>query len=557
MPKKHSESSSRSFRRDDAEQRLRPGGDPGPRSHEELSHLYHDLEVHQVELEIQNAELQRVQQELVASEDKYRDLYEFGPIGHFVMDPWGRIRELNLAGASVLGETRSAILQQPFQVFLMGGCLSDFNSFCEQVMHSKVKIRAEFQLQPPGGHGVPFWILMEARRLDCEKEPGFRAAIIDISEQKRVEGRLKETSEYLESLIRYANVAIIVWDPDHRITRFNAAFEHLTGYMAWEVLGKPVSLLFPPEARTSALFHIQRSAGGEYWEAVEIPILCKDGDVRIVLWNSANIYASDTTRVTATIAQGQDITERIHAEKDLRDYAKQLKRSNEDLERFAFIASHDLQEPLRNVISFSQLLSRRYYGRLNPDADEYIDYIVEGGKRMQALVSDLLEYSRVTTRPEAFRSTDSSEVLDTILQNLFSTIQGSGAVIESTPLPVIHADPAQLGMVFQNLITNAIKFHGPEPPHIHISAERVVDGWKFSVRDNGIGIDPAFYDRIFVIFQRLHTRDRYPGTGVGLAIVKKIIERHGGRIWVESEVGKGSTFYFTLWEHPPRKTIIS
>jgi PAS domain S-box-containing protein len=231
---------------------------------------------------------------------------------------------------------------------------------------------------------------------------------------------------------------------------------------------------------------------------------------------------------------------------ELKEYTENLKRSNEDLERFAYIASHDLQEPLRNVVSFSQLLARRYHGKLEPDADEFIGYIVEGGKRMQELVQDLLEYSRVNTRGAPFQPTNSEDVVDRVIQNLFFTIQESNTIIETTSLPMVNADPGQLGMVFQNLIANSIKFHRDDPPFIHISAEQSGSMWMFAVRDNGIGIDPAFSNRIFEIFQRLHTRDKYPGTGVGLAIVKKIIERHGGNIWVESEVGEGSTFYFTL-----------
>ena len=165
---------------------------------------------------------------------------------------------------------------------------------------------------------------------------------------------------------------------------------------------------------------------------------------------------------------------------------------------------------------------------------------------MQALVNDLLDYSRVSTQEAPFQSTDCEQVVDKVLQNLFITIQENNAVIETNPFPIINADPGQLGLVFQNLIGNAIKFRRDDPPHIHISAEKLDHMWKFAIRDNGIGIDSAFYDRIFQIFQRLHTREKYPGTGVGLAIVKKIIERHGGQIWVESEVGKGTTFYFTL-----------
>jgi two-component system sensor histidine kinase/response regulator len=239
--------------------------------------------------------------------------------------------------------------------------------------------------------------------------------------------------------------------------------------------------------------------------------------------------------------------ERNHHEEELLKVTENLKRSNSELERFAYVASHDLQEPLRNIISFSQLLVRRYQGRLDDDADEFIGYIVEGGKRMQHLVNDLLEYSRVETRGKPLESTDCREVFETAMRNLYNQIQINHAVITADPLPVVRADPVQLGMVFQNLIGNAIKFRKDnEQPRIHISAEKIDTAWKVAIRDNGIGIDPAFFDRIFEIFQRLHTREKFPGTGVGLAIVKKIVERHGGEVWVESEPGVGSTFYFTL-----------
>ncbi len=534
---------------------IEEGGHPPRRSHRDVKHLYHDLEVHQIELEMQNVQLRQTQDNLIASEEKYRELYEFGPVGYFSFDPWGRILELNLAGASMLGKTRSELIGGQFQFFLSQDCLSAFNNYCEQVMHSDVKMRIELQLKrAPDQEGTPTWILVQGRRMNSDRKPGFRAALTDVSELKQMEGKFRETSEFLDNLLRYANAPIIVWDTEYRIIRFNEAFERLTGYTAREVLGKPVTILFPAESVDIALSQVRRTSGGELWESVEIPILRKNRSIRTVLWNSANIYRPRTTKTIATIAQGQDITERLQAERNLMEYAESLKRSNEDLERFAYIASHDLQEPLRNVISFSQLLSRRYQGKLGTDADEYIDYIVEGGKRMQALVSDLLEYSRVNTRGETFHPTDSGKVLETTLQNLFSTIQESGTVIDTATLPVVHADPAQLGLVFQNLIANAIKFRSSEVPHINISAERAVGGmWKFAIRDNGIGIDPAFFDRIFVIFQRLHTRDKYPGTGVGLAIAKKIIERHGGRIWVESEVGKGSIFYFTLRDSPPHR----
>jgi PAS domain S-box-containing protein len=376
---------------------------------------------------------------------------------------------------------------------------------------------------------------------------GINRDIHEINENLlRSEQQLRETQQYLENLITYANAPIIVWDPQLHITHFNHAFERLTGRGAEEVIGKNIDLLFPEKYLTQSIGLIKKTAEGEKWETVEIPILHRNGEIKTVLWNSATLYAPDGKQVISTIAQGQDITDRKEAEETLQRYVENLKRSNEDLERFAYIASHDLQEPLRNVVNFSQLLSRRYQGKLNADADEYIGYIVEGGKRMQALVQDLLEYSRVHTKGQAFQPVNCDEVVDQVTRNLQVTIKESNAVIQTGPLPTVLADPTQLTLVFQNLLGNAIKFRREESPYIHISAEKREDMWKFVVRDNGIGIDPAFFDKIFVIFQRLHTREKYPGTGVGLAIVKKIIERHGGEIWVESEIGKGSTFYFTL-----------
>ncbi len=225
---------------------------------------------------------------------------------------------------------------------------------------------------------------------------------------------------------------------------------------------------------------------------------------------------------------------------------EELARSNADLRQFASVASHDLQEPLRNVASFVQLLARRYRGRLDADADEFIGYAMDGATRMQAMINDLLEYSRLGTQGKQMEPTDSSAVLDLALDNLKLAVEESDAEVTRDALPTVTYIAWQLAQLFQNLISNSIKFHGQEPPRVHISAERKGDEWVFSVRDNGIGLNTKFADRIFIIFQRLHTVGEYPGTGMGLAICKKIAERHGGRIWVESEPGKGSTFYFSI-----------
>jgi len=248
----------------------------------------------------------------------------------------------------------------------------------------------------------------------------------------------------------------------------------------------------------------------------------------------------------------EDITDRKRAEKELKQ-AEELRQaitalelSNRDLEQFAYVASHDLQEPLRMVSSFTQLLAKRYQGKLDKDADEFIDYIVAGAERMQALINDLLTYSRVDTRGESFGPIDSEAAFGQAIANLRVAIEEGEAVITHDPLPPLIADNSQIVQLFQNLLGNAIKFHGKEPPRVHVSARQENNKWVFSLRDNGIGIAPEYFDRVFVIFQRLHGREEYLGTGTGLAICKRIVERHGGRIWVESEINKGSTFYFAL-----------
>ena len=233
-------------------------------------------------------------------------------------------------------------------------------------------------------------------------------------------------------------------------------------------------------------------------------------------------------------------------------YAEELARSNAELEQFAYVASHDLQEPLRMVASFTQLLGRRYRGKLDQDADEFIGYAVDGANRMQHLINDLLAYSRVGTRSKPLAPTDCNAVFQQARDNLATAVEETSTVIYQDPLPMVLGDEVQLLQVFQNLIANAIKFRGAEPPQIQVTAARQGPEWVFAIQDNGIGIAPEHQERIFSIFQRLHQRSEYPGTGIGLAICKKIVERHGGRIWVESQPGKGSTFYFSLPEAAPQ-----
>jgi PAS domain S-box-containing protein len=275
-------------------------------------------------------------------------------------------------------------------------------------------------------------------------------------------------------------------------------------------------------------------------------------------------YLNETGEVIGVIGVSMDVTERKLAEEELkkhRDHLEELvnertmeldnaiiglKRSNQELEQFAYVASHDLQEPLRMVSSYTQLLERRYKDQLDQDARDFIFFAVDGANRMQHLINDLLDYSRVTSRGKPFAKLDLSTVLGHAIANLQKKVEETGALIVNDDLPFVYGDEVQLVRVFQNLLDNAMKFRGTDPPRINVSAKTFDDKIQISITDNGIGIDKIYSDRVFTIFQRLHTKIEYPGTGIGLAICKRTIERHGGKIWFESEPGKGTTFYFTL-----------
>jgi len=242
-----------------------------------------------------------------------------------------------------------------------------------------------------------------------------------------------------------------------------------------------------------------------------------------------------------------EVRARVSSLVQVKDYQEELNRSNKELEQFAYVVSHDLREPLRMVTSFAQSLEKRYKEKLDKTADEYINFIVDGAARMQRLIDDILLYSRVSTRAKPFEPVEMENILMTVLSNLSVAIDEAKADITSDLLPAINADTSQMGQVLQNLIANAIKFSKPgERPAVHISARKENKEWVFSVKDNGIGIDPELFGRLFVLFQRLHTQDQYPGTGIGLAVTKKIVERHGGRIWIDSKPGEGATFFFSI-----------
>ncbi|HEX2867414.1 MAG TPA: ATP-binding protein [Ignavibacteriales bacterium] len=275
-----------------------------------------------------------------------------------------------------------------------------------------------------------------------------------------------------------------------------------------------------------------------------IDVIASDGTRRTIM-NSAIPIFNEYKTVASVIIVNQDITKLMQDEEKLRKTLSELERSNRELEQFAYVASHDLQEPLRMVASFTQLLSRKYHDKLDKNADEYIDFAVEGAKRMQNIIHDLLEFSRASS-DNNLEIVNCNSALDKAMKNLEPQIMESCAIIRKENLPVLRAKEGQIVQLFENLLSNAMKFRGGKTPEIYIGCTSEMGEWLFWVKDNGIGIDPQFKDRIFSIFQRLHDRSEYPGTGIGLSLCKKIVENFGGRIWVESKMGEGSTFYFTI-----------
>jgi PAS domain S-box-containing protein len=363
-----------------------------------------------------------------------------------------------------------------------------------------------------------------------------------IVDRRQAEELLRSEKVFSESIMRSLPGIFYVINKKGALLRWNNNFERVTGYSARELSRKNALDFFAEEEKDIVAERI-REVFIKGKSNVEAHFVSKKGEKTPYQCTGLRTRLNNKTYL---IGVGIDITERKEAEEHLKKTLADLERSNKELEQFAYVASHDLQEPLRMVSSYTQLLERRYKGKLDNDAQEFIAYAVGGANRMQLLIQDLLSYSRVSTRGKLFKPADCNVVLGQARANLDVVMRENNALVTNDELPTVMADETQLLEVFQNLIGNAIKFRNKELPHVQVSAEKYKNEWVFSVQDNGKGIDPEYFARIFVIFQRLHAKEEYPGTGIGLAICKRIVERHGGRIWVESEPGNGSTFYFTI-----------
>ncbi|MGA2798619.1 MAG: PAS domain S-box protein [Thermoguttaceae bacterium] len=469
------------------------------------------------------------------------------------ISPEGKVTDVNKATELATGVSRER---------LIGSNFSDYFTEPHKANEGYLKVLAEglvrdYPLTIRHVSGSTMDVLYNATvyKNEAGETQGVFAAARDITERKRAEQALRAASLYARGLLEASLDPLVTISHEGNITDVNQATELATGVARNDLIGSVFSSYFTEPQQADEGYRKVISEG--FVRDYPLTIRHASGRTMDVLYNAA-IYKNEAGQVQGVFAAARDITERKRAEEELNHYrehleelvtqrTEELSRSNRDLEQFAYAASHDLQEPLRMISGYLQLLSERYKGQLDEKADKYIDYSVDGAARMSILIRDLLDYSRVNTRGEELRNVDCNKAFESALRNLGSAIKESGANVTHDSLPVLSADQTQLAQLFQNLVGNAIKFRSPQrPPQIHVSARKDQSHWLFRVEDNGIGFEQQYEDKIFMIFQRLHGRGQYPGTGIGLAICKRIIERHGGRIWAASEPDKGTNFFFTI-----------
>ena len=491
-------------------------------------------------------ELKRTEEAARQAEQRLSQVFEASPVAISITTlADGRYLDVNEAFLRLTGYQREEVIGKTSLAIGIWDKPAD-RSRLVQALQAIGSVRDfEFPFRTKSGELRDALIAAELIYLD--DQPCNLALIHDITERKRAEEAVRASTAMFQGLFEYAPDAVVAVNREGRIVQVNAQAEAKFGYHRDELLGQTIELLLPERF---AQRHAEHRAGyvaephpRAMGTGLELYGRRKDGSEFAVDITLGPLNTDDGLVVMSII---RDITERKRTEEALARYTQDLARSNAELEQFAYVASHDLQEPLRAVAGTVQLLKQRYHGQLDARADEFISHAVDGATRMQALIGDLLAYSRVGTGGKPFEPTDCAAMLKNVLTNLAVAIRESSAVVTHDALPTVMADPTQMSQLLQNLIGNALKFRGERPPEIQVSAERREGAWQFSVRDNGIGLEPQYLERIFRVFQRLHTRREYPGTGIGLAICKRIVERHGGSIWAESAPGRGSTFYFTL-----------
>jgi PAS domain S-box-containing protein len=505
------------------------------------------------EFEREIAERRAIERALRESEEQYRELFENANDIVYLHDLEGRFTSANNAAIRATGYCREELLTMTVDDLVVPEYRALARDMTERKLTGDPGTSYELAIRTKDGKRRV--VEVNSRLVLREGFPAQVQGIArDVTEQHQSKQLLAERAEQLalanmrtRRIIDSARNAFVAIDSRGKIIDWNPEAEATFGWSRDQVLGRELAATLIPtqfrdDHRRGLARFLETGRGPLMEQRVELTALRRDGQEFPIEVTISCVREGDSCFFYAFL---YDITERKQAKEDLADRAAALTRSNAELEQFAYVASHDLQEPLRMVASYCQLLKRRYHGQLDKDADDFINFAVDGARRMQVLINDLLAYSRAGRKEPTLIRTDCCCVLDEAIMNLQASIEERRAAITHDPLPTILADRGQLVQVFQNLIGNAIKFCTGQP-QIHVSAERLDDEWQFSIRDNGIGIATEHAQRIFEIFKRLHGWGQYPGTGIGLAICKKLVQRHGGRIWVESTTGQGSTFYFTV-----------
>src|SRR5437588_6336968 len=482
------------------------------------------------------------------NEERFRRTFELAGSGvaHIGMDR--RFIRVNPRLCEILGYAEDELLRLTGRQISHPEDLDVINAQRPRLYAGEIdSVRVERRYGSKDGSSV--WVsFARVVERDAAGEPQYEIAFFDdITARKQAEAALSASEALYRQTFELATAGIAHVDLTGRFMKVNRSLCEILGYSEKELIGRSVKELSHPADRDLTDAQRARVHEGELDSVrFEKRYLKKGGS--IVWADLAVAVARDAHgHPQYEVALFDDITARKAAEAALREAHEELKRSNSELEQFAYVASHDLQEPLRMVSSYTQLLMRRYGDKLDGDAKEFTAFIVDGATRMKQLIEDLLAYSRVGTRDKNFKPVGAESPLERALANLRAAIQDSGATVTRDKLPTVRCDEVQLAQLFQNLIGNALKFRKPDAaPAVHVAAADRGAEWEFTVRDNGIGIEPQYFERIFMVFQRLHDKGEYPGTGIGLAIVKKVVDRHGGRIWVQSQPGAGTTFHFTM-----------
>lgn len=502
---------------------------------------------------IKSADRDELAAALRASEFHVGAIYSVSLDPIIVIDNDGTIRDFNNAAEQVFACRRDKVLGTPAEQLFHH---SSRERFQKNIDHFQSKEEAASmvgrvaEMRCLRKNGERFLAEMALQPIPFEDVGRLVIFLRDVTEQKRAELALRDSQRLYASLVESLPLCVLRKDREGRFTFANRAFCDVIGRPLEQLVGKTDFDLYPHElAEKYRRDDAEVCESKKTLETTEVNV-ASDGTERHVYVIKTPIHDS-LDRIIGTQIVFMDVSARVQAEQAAKRTATEVEQSNIELQQFAYIASHDLQAPLRGIAGFAQFLQQEYRGKLDETANEYIEHIVTGAQRMQQLINDLLAYSRVESRSRPFVSVNLAEVFDDAVELIRVDIEDANGEVTRGELPTVMGDPAQLSQLLQNLIGNGLKYHGVNPPRVQVTAKQIDSGWTIAVRDNGIGIESKHHERIFEIFRRLHTQEQYPGTGIGLAVCRRIVERHGGKIWVESEVGRGSTFLFSL---PDRST---